>query len=74
MTMMMMIITTQKSGYLDETMMRMIITTQKSGYYGETMMMRVIKTQIPFVAGGTSDSMGASDPAVEERHPLTTNL
>ena len=74
MTMMMMIITTQKSGYLDETMMRMIITTQKSGYYGETMMMRVIKTQIPFVAGGTSDSMGVSDPAVEERHPLTTNL
>ena len=37
-------------------------------------MMMVITTQSPFVAGGTSDSMGASDPAVEERHPLTTNL
>ena len=39
-----------------------------------TMTMIVITTQIPFVAGGTSDSMGASDPAVEEGHPLTTNL
>ena len=38
------------------------------------MRMMVITTQIPFVAGGTSDSMGASDPAVEEGHPLTTNL
>ena len=52
-------------------MMMMIITTQDI----MTMMtMMVITTQIPFVAGGTSDSMGASDPAVEERHPLTTNL
>ena len=54
--------------------MMAIITTQKSGYYDETMMMMIITTQIPFVAGGTSDSMGASDPAVEECHPLTTNL
>ena len=38
------------------------------------MTMMVITTQIPFVAGGTSDSMGVSDPAVEEGHPLTTNL
>ena len=55
------------------TLMMMIIT-KKSGYYDETMMMMVITTQSPFVAGGTSDSMGASDPAVEECQPLTTNL
>ena len=51
--------------------MTMIITAQD---IMTTMMMMVITTQIPFVAGGTSDSMGASDPAVEECHPLTTNL
>ena len=51
--------------------MTMIITAQD---IMTTMMMMVITTQIPFVTGGTSDSMGASDPAVEECHPLTTNL